>query len=217
VSKRSFAAVVNASLLLCLLLLEVGEDGFGGLAVGKVAGVDAEVGGLAVERFAGAVKFVHRAAGVGGAEERAFAVFDALVEQFGTGIEPNDGADLWQDGPVLLHSDDAASGRDDETDASDEALQNFGFEGSEMFLAVLLEDGRDGMTGLLRDECVGVDESESGERRQNAPYAGFAGSHESDENQIAKHVQIFTTFRALGPRSLGESSNSTVSPSSNVL
>ena len=198
-------------------MLEVGEDGFGGLAVGQVAGVDAEVGGFAVERFAGAVKFVDGAAGVGGAEERAFAVFDALVEQFGAGIEPNDGTDLREDGPVLLYSDDAASGRDDETDASNEALQNFGFECAEMFLAVLLEDGRDGLPGLLRNKRVGVDECESGERRQNAPYAGFAGSHESDENQVAKNVQIFTTFRALGPRSLGESSNSTVSPSSNVL
>jgi hypothetical protein len=124
---------------------------------------------------------------------------------------------LREDFPVFRRRNDAASGGDDETDASNKALQDFGFEGAEVFLAMLLEDGRDSLPGLLRDECVGVDESESGERRQNAPYAGFAGSHESDENQVAKHVQIFTTFRALGPRSLGESSNSTVSPSSNVL
>ena len=195
----------------------MGEDGFGGLAVGQVGGVDAETGGLAVEGFTGAVKFVDGAARIGGAEQRAFAVFDALVKHFGAGIEPDDGADLREDFPVFRDRDDAASSGDDETDASDEALQDFGFEGAEMFLSVLLEDGRNGLPGLLRDERVGVDESESGERRQNAPYAGFAGSHESDENQVAKHVQIFTTFRALGPRSLGESSNSTVSPSSNVL
>ena len=72
-------------------------------------------------------------------------------------------------------------------------------------------------SGFLRDEGVGVDESETGEGRQKPPDAGFAGSHEPDENQVAKHVQIFTTFRALGPRSLGLSSNSTVSPSSSVL
>ena len=216
-SKRSFAAVGIASLLLRLLLLEMGEDGFGGLAVRQVGGVDAETGGLAVEGFAGAVKFVDGAAGVGGAEQGALAVFDALVKQLGGGIEPDNGADLREDFPVFRRRNDAASGGDDETDASNKALQDFGFEGAEVFLAMLLEDSRDSLPGLLRDECVGVDESESGERRQNAPYAGFAGSHESDENQVAKHVQIFTTFRALGPRSLGESSNSTVSPSSNVL
>ena len=197
--------------------MEAGEDGFGGLAVGEVAGVDADGGGFAVEGFALAVEFFDGAAGVGGLQEGAFAVFDALVELVGAGVEPDDGADLREELAVGLAGDESAAGGDDEADASDEGLQDSGFEGAEVFLAVLFENGGDGLSGFLRDEGVGIDEGEAGERGQDSPDAGFAGSHESDEDQVAKHAQIFTTFRALGPRSLGLSSNSTVSPSSSVL
>jgi hypothetical protein len=204
-------------LLLGLLLLQAGEDSFGGLAVGELAGVDAEGRRLAVERFAGAVEFLDGAAGVVGLEEGAFAVLHPLVEVLQTGVEPHNGSDLGKKLAIGLPGDDAAAGGDDEADASDQALQGGGFEGAEMFFAVFAENGGDGFAGLLRDERVGIDERESGEGRQYPPDAGFAGSHESDENQVAKHVQTFTTFRALGPRSLGDSSNSTASPSSNVL
>jgi len=204
-------------LLLGLLLLQGGEDGCGGLAVGEGSGVDADGGGFAVEGFALAVEFLDGAAGVVGLEERAFAVFDALVELFRAGVEPDHGADLREQFAVFFGNDDAAAGRHNEADAADEALQDFGFDRAEVIFAVLFEDRGDGLSGFLRDEGVGIDEGEAGERRQNSPDAGFAGSHESDEDQVAKHVQIFTTFRAFGPRSLGLSSNSTVSPSSSVL
>jgi hypothetical protein len=194
-----------------------GEDGFGGLAVGEVGRVDADGGGFAVEGFAGAVEFFECAAGVGGLEQGAFAVFDALVKVIGAGVEPDDGADLGEELAVGGGGDESAAGGHDEADAADEALQGAGFEGAEVFLAVLFENGGDGLAGFLRDEGVGIDEGEAGERGQDATDAGFAGSHESDEDQVAKHGQSFTTFRALGPRSLGLSSNSTVSPSSRVL
>ncbi len=200
-----------------LLLLQGGEDGFGGLAVGEGAGVDADGGGFAVKGFALAVEFLEGATGDGGLEEGAFAVFNALVEMVGGGVEPDDGADLREESAVLFDGDDAATGGDDEPDTSDEALQHFAFERAEMVFAVLLENGVDGLSGFLRDEGVGVDEGEAGEGRQDPADAGFAGSHESDEDQVAKHFQIFTTFRAFGPRSLGLSSNSTLSPSSSVL
>lgn len=199
------------------MVLEAGENGFGGLAVGEVGGVDAEGGGLAVEGFALAVEFFDGAAGVGRLEQGAFAVADALVEVLGGGVEPDDGSDLREEAAVFLDGDDAAAGGNDEADAADEGLEDFGFEGAEMCFAVLPENFRDGLSGLLRDEGVGIDQGETGEGGQNPPDAGFAGSHESDEDQVAKHAQIFTTFRALGPRSLGLSSNSTLSPSSSVL
>ena len=66
--------------MLRLLLLQAGEDGFGGLAMGQVTGVDTDGGGLAVERFARAVEFLDGAAGGVGLKERALAVFDPLVE-----------------------------------------------------------------------------------------------------------------------------------------
>ena len=199
------------------LLLQRGQNSFGGLAVGEVARVDADGGGVAVKGFALAVEFFDGAPGVGRLEERTFAVFDALVEMLGAGVEPDDGADLREELPVFFDGDDAAAGGDDESDAADESLQDFGFQRAEMFLTVLLENGGNGLSGFLRDERVGVDEREAREGRQDPADAGFAGSHESDEDQVAKHGQILTTFRAFGPRSLGLSSNSTVSPSSSVL
>ena len=108
----------RVSLLLCLLL-QGGEDGFGGLAVGEGAGVDAEGGGFLVEGFSGAVEFLDGAAGGGGLEQGAFAVFDALVEMIRAGVEPDDGTDLREKFSVLLGGDDAAAGGDDEADASD--------------------------------------------------------------------------------------------------
>ena len=150
-------------LLLGLLLLQGVEDGFGGLAVGEGAGVDADGGGFAVEGFALAVEFLDGAAGVRGLEERAFAVFDALVEMLGAGVEPHHGADLREEFAVCRGNYNAAAGGDDEADASDEALQDLGFEGAEMFLAVLLENGGDGLPRCLRHKGVGVDQSEAGE------------------------------------------------------
>ena len=204
-------------MLLLLLLAEQGEDGFGGLAMGKIGGVDAESGGFAVKGLSLAVEFLDGAAGIGGLQQGALAVFDALVEMVGTGVEPDHGADLREESAVFVDGDNAAAGGDDQTNAADEALQDPGFQRPEVFLTVTSENGGDRLSGFLRDEGVGVDEGESGEGRQKPPNAGFAGSHESDEDQVAKHAQSLTTFRAFGPRSLGLSSNSTVSPSSSVL
>jgi len=204
-------------LLLLLLLAEQGEDRFGGLAVGQVGGVDAQGGGFPVEGFSLAVEFLDGAAGIGGLQQGALAVFDALVEMVGSGVEPDHGADLREELAVFFDGDNAAAGGDDQTDAADEALQDPGFQRPEVFLAVTSENGGDRLSGFLRNEGVGVDEGKAGEGRQKPPDAGFAGSHESDEDQVAKHAQIFTTFRAFGPRSLGLSSNSTASPSSSVL
>jgi hypothetical protein len=203
--------------LLGLLLLQGVEDGFGGLAVGQGAGIETDGGGLAIEGFALAVEFLDGAAGVGGLEERAFALFDPLVELFRAGVEPDHGADLREKFTVFLRDDNPAAGGDDQADAADQTLQDFGFERAEVVFAVLLEDRGDGLSGFLRNKGIGIDEGEAGERREESPDAGFAGAHESDEGQVTKHVQIFTTFKAFGPRSLGLSSNSTVSPSSSVL
>lgn len=144
------------------LLLKVGEDGFGGLAVGEGGGVDAGGGDLGVKRFALLVEFFQRAAGVGGLEQGALAVLDALVELVGVGVEPDNGADLREKFPVLPDGDDASAGGDDETDAADEALEDFCFECAEMVLAVLFENGGDGLPGLLRNEGVRIDEREPG-------------------------------------------------------
>ena len=150
-------------LLLLGLLLEVGEDGFGRLAVGEGGGVDADAGGFPVEGFALVVKFFQGPPGVGGLEERALAVFEPLVEMLGAGVEPHHGADLGEKFAVLGGNDNATAGGDDEADASDQALQGLGFEDAEMFLAMPLENGGDGLTRFLGHEGVGIDQGEAGE------------------------------------------------------
>lgn len=196
---------------------EGGEDGVGGLSVGEVAGVDADAGSFAVEGFAFAVEFFQGGAGVVGLQEGAFAVFDALVQVIRGGVEPDDGSDLREEAAIFRGENHAAAGGDDEADAADEGLQHFALDPAEGGFALVAEEVGDGATGLADHEVVCIDEGKSGERGQDASDAGFAGAHESDENQVAEHGQTFTTFWALGPRSLGEMSNSTESPSSRVL
>lgn len=150
-------------LLLLGLLLEVGEDGFGGLAVGEGGGVDADGSGPGVERFPLGVEFFQGAARVGGLQERAIAVFDPLVKMLGAGIEPDHGADLREEFTVLSRSDDPAASGHDQADASDKALQDFGFEGAEMFFAVLFENDGDGLSRFAGHKGVGIDEGEAGE------------------------------------------------------
>ena len=150
-------------LLLLGLLLEVGQDGFGGLAVGEGGGVDADGGGFPVEGFALVVEFLQGPPGVGGLEERALAMFDPLVEMLGAGVEPDHGADLREKFAVLRGNDNTTAGGDDEADASDQALQDLGFEGAEMALAMPLENGGDGLTRFLGHEGVGIDQGEAGE------------------------------------------------------
>lgn len=150
-------------LLLLGLLLEVGEDGFGRLAVSEGGGVDAQGGGFPVEGFALVVEFFQGPPGVGGLEERALAVFDPLVEMLGAGVEPDHGTDMGEKFAVLGGNDNATAGGDDEADASDQALQGFGFEGAEMFLAMPLENGGDRLTRFLGHQGVGINQSEAGE------------------------------------------------------
>lgn len=196
---------------------EGGEDGFGGLAMGQVAGVNADAGGFAVEGFAFAVEFFQGGAGIFSLQQGAFAVFDALVEVFRVGVEPDNGSDLREEAAVFRGDDHTAAGGDDEADAADEGLQHVVLDAAEGGFPLVAEDVGNGATGLADHEVVGIDKGKSGERGQDASDAGFAGAHESDENQVAEHDQTFTTFWALGPRSLGEISNSTESPSSRVL
>ena len=150
-------------LLLLGLLLEVGEDGFGRLAMGEGGGVDADGSGPGVERFPLGVEFFQGAARVGGLQERAIAVFDPLVKMLGAGIEPDHGADLREEFAVLSRNDDPAASGHDQADASDEALQDFGFEGAEMFFAVLFENDGDGLSRFAGHKGVGIDEGEAGE------------------------------------------------------
>lgn len=150
-------------LLLLGLLLEVGEDGFSGLAMGEGGRVDADGSGPGVEGFPFGVEFFQGATRVGGLQERTVAVFDPLVKMIGAGIEPDHGADLREEFAVLSRSDDPAASGHDQADASDEALQDFGFEGAEMFFAVLFENTGDGLTRFAGHEGVGIDQSEAGE------------------------------------------------------
>lgn len=93
--------------------LQGGEDGFGGLTVGEVGGVDARGGGFAVEVFAGTVEIFQGAAGIVGLQQGAFAVFDALMQLVGAGVEPNNGTNLAQQGAVFLGHNHPATGGDD--------------------------------------------------------------------------------------------------------
>ena len=102
------------------------KDGFGGLAVGEVGGVDADVGGVAVEGFALAVEFFEGAAWILGLQEGAFAASDALVEVFGAGVEPDNGADLAEDAPVFFGKNHTTACGHDEADAADQTTQGGG-------------------------------------------------------------------------------------------
>ena len=150
-------------LLLLGLLLEVGEDGFGRLAMGEGGGVDADGSGPGVEGFSLGVEFFQGAARVGGLQERAIAVFDPLVKMLGVGIEPDHGADLREEFAVLSRGDDPAASGHNQADASDQALQDFGFEGAEMFFALLFENAGDGLSRFPGHEGVGIDEGKAGE------------------------------------------------------
>ena len=150
-------------LLLLGLLLEVGEDGFRGLSVGEGGGVDADGGGPGVKRLPLGVEFFQGTAGIGGLQERAVAVFDPLVKLLGAGVEPNHGADLREKFTIFFGNDDAAAGGHDQADASDQALQHFGFKRTEMFFALLLENDGDGLSRLPGHKGVGIDEGEAGE------------------------------------------------------
>jgi hypothetical protein len=150
-------------LLLLGLLLEVCEDGFGGLAVGEGVGVYAEGRGFPIEGFALVVELLQGPPGVGGLKERALAVFDPLVELLGAGVEPDHGADLRKKSAVFLGRNHPAAGGNDETDASDQALQDLGFEGAKIRLAMPLEYGGDRLTCFPGHEGVGIDQGEAGE------------------------------------------------------
>lgn len=155
--------------------------------MGEVAGIYADGSRFPVEVLAGVVEILEGSARIVRLQEGAFAEAHALVEVVRAGIKPDDGADLREQAAILRRDDDAAAGGHDETDASDEAPQGRCFQLAEMLFAVLFENFGDGKPGFLGDEGVGVDEGESGERRKKPPHAGFAGSHETDEDHVAEH------------------------------
>lgn len=163
------------------------EHGFGCLTMGEFARVDTDGGGFAVERLSRAVEFLDRPPGIGGLQERSLAVLDPLVQMLGAGIQPDHRPDLRKQFAIFLAHDDASAGGDDQADAADESLQDTAFEGAKMLLTLGAENFRDASSRFLRHKRVGIDQGEAGQGREDASDAGFAGSHEPDEHEVAKH------------------------------
>lgn len=165
------------------------DDAGGDFVEGEVVGLDAEVGGVAVERGADFEEFADGAFGVGGVEEGAVGVARGAVEDFGRfGDEPDDVAEFAEELAVFFPAYDPAAGRDDVTGVLVEGVEDIGLDVAEGFLTFGGEDFGDGAALLFDDEVVGVGERVAEGLGKVSSDGGLTGSHKSDEDNVPLHA-----------------------------
>ena len=124
--------------------------------------------------------------GIGVLQEGAVVVVSgAACEEGDWGFEPDDEAEVAQEGEISGNGDDASTCGDDGIATTDQAAKGGGFALPERGFAFLSEDVGDGAAvGLTDDKGVGVDEIPAELAGDDFSDGGFAGAHESDEDDV---------------------------------
>ena len=125
--------------------------------------------------------------GIAGVEEGAILVAASAAEDFGgRDHEPDDIAELAEEGAVFGAGDDATPGGDDVAfgGGGGEIPEDGRFEVAEGGFPLVRKDFGDWFADALDDEGVGVDERIA-EGSGKIPADGrLAGAHESDQNDV---------------------------------
>lgn len=165
------------------------DDASGDFVEGEVVGLDAEVGGVAVERGSDFQEVADGAFRIGGVKEGAVGVARGTVKDFGRlGDEPDDVAEFAEKFSIFFPSDDATAGGDDVAGVFVEGMEDVGFDVAEGLLAFGGEDFGNGAALLFDDDVVRVDERVAESLGKVSSDGGLTGSHKSDEDNVPLHA-----------------------------
>ncbi len=174
-----------------------------GFVHGEVVGLDRKVGaGLVkfVPRLEQVVDRLHR---IGGLQQGPVPVAPhPLVDHLGGRPQPDHVSGVAEDPAVFLARHDAAAGGDDLPLPAGTAAEHFGLEAAEGVLALVLEDLRDRLSGLLHDQFVGVDESKSEAAGDALPHRGLPGAMNPIKMRLRARFPVVFTGRSIAPSPL---------------
>ena len=120
----------------------------------------------------------------------------------GRRVEPDDIAEVFEEGAVFGAANDTAAGGDDAAGGGGigEFLEQGGFHIAEGGFAVGGEDFRDGFAGALFDDLIHIDERVAEALLEGTADGGFAAAHKADDDDIFRQDGCWVHGRKLaGP------------------